>query len=236
MQIAARIKSLAAKLVAPIASASLLLGCGAFEESPPTPTPAPSASNLLADPGFEGLAPAWVVFPPAGAHEIVTGSAHGGASSIALKLSPAIGALAASQPLNPPAFPEFLSGYYRVEESDDSAFLQFVVKAAGGAPEEVREVRFVIAGTATEPEPSPQARYVFLSRDAPTVGEWTYFAYPISEAFEARTGVVPQAWTSIDISLEARLLDGGDGATVYFDDLYVGPQRGNPNRPKETTK
>jgi hypothetical protein len=235
MHIAARGKRLIAHLAAIAASASLV-ACGAFEESPPAPTPTPSASNLLADAGFEGLAPAWTVFPPANAHELTTTEAHNGAASMALHLSPQVPALAASQALNPAAFPEFLSGFYRVDGwPDEGGVLQFVVKAQGGAPEEVREVRFVIGGASDEPEPAPQARYVFLSRDRPAVGEWTYFGYPIALAFEGRTGAIPQAWTSIDISLEARSLDGTLRATVYFDDIYVGPQVGNPNRPKETT-
>lgn len=219
-----------------IAASLLMLGCGAFDESPPSPTPAPSAANLLVDAGFEGLAPAWTVFPPANAHEISTAAAHGGASSLAFHATPAVPALAASQALNPVAFPEFLSGYYRVDDwPDDGAVLQFVVKAAGGAPDEVREVRFIIAGADTEPEQSPTARYVFLSRNRPSVGEWTYFGYPIALAFEGRTGSIPQAWTSIDITLEVRTADG-DGVTVYYDDMYVGTQAANPNRPKETTK
>jgi hypothetical protein len=236
MHIVAHIKLLALKLVAPIVLASPLVGCGAFEESPPAPMSTPSASNLLADAGFEGLAPGWVAFPPAGANEIGDGTAHSGVSSMALHLSSTVGALAVSQSLNPPAFPEFLSGYYRVDEwPKDGAFLQFVVKAPGGAPDEVREVRFVIAGARLDPETAPQARFVFLSRDQPPTGEWTYFAYPIKVAFEAQTGAIPQAWTSVDVSLEARLLTQGE-VTVYFDDLYVGTQAGNPNAPKETTK
>ncbi len=223
--------------LAHIALAPLFVGCGAFEESGPAATPTPSASNLLADAGFEGLAPAWVAFPPARAHEIVEGTAHGGVSSIALYLSSDVGALAVSQSLNPPSFPEFLSGYYRVDDwPEDGAFLQFVVKAPGGGPDELREVRFVIAGASSDPEAAPDARFVFLSRDEPPLGEWTYFAYPIGLAFEARTGAAPQAWTSVDITLEARLETGEGAATVYFDDVYVGTQAGNPNRPKETTK
>jgi hypothetical protein len=235
MRIPVRGKALAAKLVAP-GLACLALACGAFEESPAPPTPTPSGANLLADPGFEGLAPAWVIFPPAGAHEIAPGQAHGGDSSLALHLSPAVGALSASQAVNPAAFPEFLSGFYRVEgPSADDVLLQFVVKAGGGAPGEVREMRFVIAGAASDPEQATEARYVFLSRDNPAEDEWTYFAYPVAAAFQAHTGAIPQAWSSVDVSLGARALSGNDAATVYFDDVYLGTQAGNPNRPKETT-
>ena len=218
-----------------ITLSALMLGCGAFDDSPPLPTPTPSAANLLVDAGFEGLAPAWTVFPPANAHEISTATAHGGASSLALHATAAVPALAASQGLNPSAFPEFISGYYRVDDDPDGAVLQFVVKATGGAPDEVREVRFVIAGADTEPEQSPTARYVFLSRDRPSIGEWMYFGYPIALAFEGRTGSIPQPWTSIDVTLEVRTT-GDDDVTVYYDDMYVGTQVANPNRPKETTK
>jgi hypothetical protein len=237
MNIAPRRSTFPATALAFIAWAALAAGCGAFEESSPPPSPVPGSANLLADGGFEGTAPAWVVFPPAGAHELTTEQSHSGTSSIALHLSQQVGALSATQSLNPASFPEFLSGYYRVDGwPDGEAYLQFVVKATGGAAEEVRELRFVIAGAASDPEPAPEARYVFLSRGAPASGEWVYFAYPIRQAFESRAGAVPQAWNSIDVSLEARSLAGESEGTVYFDDLFAGAQIDNPNRPKETTK
>jgi hypothetical protein len=232
----------AAALAASIGLLCLSIACGAFREEELPPEQLANA-NLLADAGFEGAAPAWVAFPPADAHQVVTDRAHSGESSMALRLGGDIAALSVSQSLNPNAFPEFVSGYYRVDDwPDGEAFLQFVVKVPGGSPEEVREVRFVIAGASVDPEPAPQARYVFLSRDAPSSGAWRYFAYPIRQAFETRVGAVPQAWTSVDISLEARMLavspEMADApeAVVYFDDMYVGLQAENPNRPNQTTK
>jgi hypothetical protein len=237
MDIAPRRSTSPATVLAFIAWAALAASCGAFEESALPHTPPAGSANVLADGGFEGTAPAWVPFPPAGAQELTTAESHSGASSMALHLSQQIGALSVTQSLNPAAFPEFLSGYYRVDGwPDGEAYLQFVVKATGGAPEEIRELRFVIGGAAADPEPAPQARYVYLSRSAPASGEWVYYAYPIRQAFEASAGAVPQAWNSIDISLEARSLSGTPDATVYFDDLYAGTQVDNPNRPKETTK
>jgi hypothetical protein len=74
-------------------------------------------------------------------------------------------------------------------------------------------------------------RYVFLSRDAPVVGEWTYFAYPLREAFIAEGFALPSGFSSLDFMLEIR--SSADDAHAYFDDLYMGTQAGNPNRPKE---
>jgi hypothetical protein len=226
-----------ARLLVPIACAAWSVACGVFDESPVVPAPTPSGENLLADGGFEGGATAWTAFPPAGAHEVTSSAAHGGASSMALRLSPSVSQLAVTQVLNPSTFPEFVSGFYRVDQwPEEGAFLQFVVSARGAAPDETREVRFVIAGVSTAPdeENSPLVRYVFLSRDDPVVGEWTYFAYPVRYAFQVTTGRVPEAWTSIDVSVEARSLTGAIESTAYFDDLYAGPQAGNPNRPKQT--
>jgi hypothetical protein len=224
-------------LLVSVALSAIVAACGAFEESPATPTPDASSANLLVDAGFEGAAPGWVAFPPAGADEISKDEAHSGRSSMALHLSPQVPALSVTQSLNPAAFPEFLSGYYRVDRwPRGRGYLQFVVKAPGGTPDEVREVRFIIAGAASDPDPPPHPPNVFLDRDGPPTDEWTYFAYPIAQAFQSVAGGVPQAWNSIDISVEAHQTADAGPVTAYFDDLYVGPQLDNPNRPKESTK
>lgn len=219
-----------------IAATLLIAGCGLLEESPPVATPTPAISNILIDPGFETSdPPAWRSLnnsPLVSSTEL----ARSGERSAALASDGADSV--AVQTVSVSEMPEFLSGYYRVEEWPDSAdaYLQFTVRAAGAGVEPVRALRFLIAGAAEEPEPpAPEVRFVFLSRDRPVVGEWTYFAYPVREAFVTRALAVPTGFSAIDITVEARSSGGGgEPITAYFDDLYLGPQAGNPNRPRET--
>jgi hypothetical protein len=144
---------------------------------------------------------------------------------------------AATQTLNVADVPEFFSGFYRVDDwpDDGSAYLQLTIRAASEGPEPVRALRFIIAGAAAEPEvPPPDLRYVFLSRDAPERGEWTYFGYPLRDAFVSEAFAVPSGFASLDVTIEVHSTTGEGGVTVHYDDLYFGPQSENPNRPKET--
>ena len=218
------------------ASAIVLANCGAFEESPPVPPPAGAASNLLIDPGFETTnPPAWLATGATAVEVLIPSEeqARNGTRSARFRTDGLRGAV---QSVNTAEFPEFLSGYYRVDSwpDDGSAYLQFSVRAPTGSFTLAPEIRFVIAGASGEPERSPGVPYVHLSRDAPVVGEWTYFAYPLRQAFIERLAVVPETWASIDVTVEARSAPGAPPVVAYFDDLYLGSQIGNPNKPKET--
>ncbi len=136
-----------------------------------------------------------------------------------------------------PEFPEFLSGFYRVDAwPGDGAYLRFTVYAPTGAFEAAPEIWFIIAGSAPAPSETSLAPTVFLSRAAPVIGEWTYFAYPLRQAFLDNVAAIPATWASIQVSVELRSGADGAEATAYFDDIYLGTQIGNPNRPKETTR
>jgi hypothetical protein len=218
------------------ASAAFVLlstACGAFEESPPKPTPAPTAANLLVDPGFE-LGTGWT----ARSLFLDTEHAHYGARSLGLFVNgpPGTGD-AAMQSVVTAELPEFLSGFYLVDDwPAGGAYLQFTVRAATGRYAVVPEVRFIIAGTGSEAAPSSLTPAVFLSRHAPATGEWTYFAYPLRQAFLDKTAAIPATSGSVDVSLELWSLSGGVQTTAFFDDIYLGPQTGNPNRPKQSTR
>ncbi len=214
------------------ATAVVIVGCGALDESPPTRTPAPSPTNLLVDPGFErGIG--WT----APSLLLDTENAHSGKRSVRLSVSGPLGSAdGAMQSVITAEFPEFLSGFYRVDTWPGSdAYLQFTVYAPSGAFEAAPEIRFIIAGSDSAPDPS-LAPAVFLSRAAPVTGEWTYFAYPLRQAFLDKVAAIPATWASVDVSLEVR--SGGDSAeaTAYFDDIYLGKQIGNPNRPNQSTR
>jgi hypothetical protein len=218
------------------AAAIALAGCGAFEESPAPPSPVPATSNLLLDPGFETTnPPAWLAVGSLTVEALIPTEerARGGTRSAVFRSDGLRGAV---QAVATPEFPEFVSGYYRVDSWPDggSAYLELSVRAPTGAFAPVPSVRFLLAGATADPEPSPDAPSVFLSRDAPAAGAWTYFAYPVRQAFIDKLAAVPPSWASIDVTVEVRSAAGAPLAVAYFDDLYLGSQAGNPNRPKET--
>jgi len=234
-------------LLVPILAGS---GCGLLDAPPPLATPSPPEGNLLSNPGFEDgdqgwLAPqqaAWTSFT------VVDGTAHGGSRSMRLRLpgDPSARSHTAGgmQALDTRVFPDFLSGFYRVDSWRPNAgqqYLQFVVRVIGGdlgdgAP--THEVRFVIAGAERDMPATRDAHLFFISRAAPAIGRWTYFSYPIGHAFESRFGKVPLRWDGIQLSFEVRYdnltVDAPfEAADVYFDDLYMGYQFQNPNRPAD---
>lgn len=217
-------------------------GCGLFADLPPLPTPRPSPTNLVVNAGFEDGEAPWVASgePP----RLTDALAHQGTRSMALVVRGEAAdegerRAGAVQQLATPAFPEFVSGFYRVEEwipNGAVMVLDFALTARGGGTS--REVR-VVLGT-SEPALAPPAEgtgYIYVSRDEPGTGEWEYFSYPVRRAFEQVFGAAPDGWETLDLSLavryEAKPAGGAVGAVVVLDDLYVGPQLGNPNRPDE---
>lgn len=232
-----------------LAVALVIAGCGVLDAPPPRPTPRPAAFNLFVNPGFEDGSQPWLSFQPADSppFSVSDAAAHSGAQSAHLVLEGDTNfaetrAAGATQEVKTSGFPEFVSGYYRVDSWDPQArlqYLEFVVRVSGAdlLPESpTHDVRFLIAGAPTDPTTTPDVHLIFLSRAAPVIGKWTYFAYPIKRAFESRFDRAPARWDSLQVSFEARY-DGWNGsapakaADVYFDDLYVGFQAGNPNRP-----
>ncbi len=226
--------------------------CGVFDAPPPVPTQSGASSNILVNPGFEEGGPPWIpsTIPPSDAPPVSLSDdrPHGGDRSAELKLDAATGeggtrAVSSVQGTAPAEFPEFVSGFYRITDWQPRATFQYVyftVTVHGGdfgngAP--AHEIRFVI-GAAIEPSLEPDVQYVFLSRNPPALGRWTYFSYPVRQAFADRFQHVPARWTSVDIGIGVRL-DGRDvqdapaSADVQYDDLYAGPQSANPNRPAD---
>jgi hypothetical protein len=238
-------------LLAALVAAPLGVGCGLFEELPPLATPTPSAANLIQNPGFENGTEPWFALQQDSwrPFEITDAVAHGGERSLSLELrgedadinTRIVGAI---QPINTTVFPEYVSGFYRVDDWNANAsfqYLQFVVVVRGGDFADqfgIHEVRFPIAGIDREPFFLSNARFLFLSRDEPKIGKWVYFGYPLRQAFSSRLGHVPTQWESIEAFFEVRY-DGklaeqpATGAHVYFDDLYAGPLLDNPNHPND---
>jgi hypothetical protein len=234
-----------------LATLSAASGCTVLEEAATTPTPTPGPSqNLLLNPGFEDGDAPWFSLqqPEWSPFEISERFARGGDRSLLLPLrddgsAANVRIAGAIQEVQPQQFPEFISGYYRVEgwEPDGVPFqyLQFVVVVHDADYQDefdVHEIRFPLAGAATEPFQLQNSRWLFLGRDPPREGRWVYFGYPLRQSFADKWAAAPTAWTKIALYLEVRY-DGrtaehsGMSGDVYFDDMYLGPQGGNPNRP-----
>ena len=228
----------------------VLLGgaCGIFDAPPPLPRTTPTADNLLSNPRFEDGDTPWIAGKQAGAQGFTVSDtvAHSGSHSLSLRLdgdasATGTGIAGASQTINPQAFPDYISGYFRVDEWRSSAtfqYLEFVISVRGGDfgdDIDVHELRFPLGGLDRQPPLPPNVQYLFLARAQPVLHQWVYFDYPLTQAF-TRAGKLPTRWTSIDVRFEARYdaktaEQPATSAQVYFDDLYAGPQANNPNRP-----
>jgi hypothetical protein len=232
----------------------LLGACTVLEEAAVTPTSTPApAPNLLLNPGFEGGDTPWIFRdqPEWSGFRTTEEAARSGEAGLRLELrdpgdASGVHIAGAVQEVRGLAeFPEFISGFYRVEDwqPQDVAFqyVQFVVVVAGGDygdEYDSHQIRVPLAGAESEPFQLLNARWLFLSRDQPVVGEWVYFGYPLRQAFIDKWGKAPATWDGIEIFLEVRYdgktaADSGMSADVSFDDLYLGTQAGNPNRPED---
>jgi hypothetical protein len=181
--------------------------------------------NLLINGGFEdGVAPWAGLLAP----RTTDARAHTGSASLELDRGGS-----AVQSLMVGEFPEFLSGFYYVDAwpDDGAGWLEAIVTVRQLDPAANKQVHLVIGGIDEQPEGSTDS-FVFLSRDAPATGAWTYFAYPLQDAFRRFAGGWPETWAAIDITLTYAGLPADEIA--LYDDVYAGPQAGNPNRPPES--
>jgi hypothetical protein len=247
----ALVSSIAALLLASLAA--FATACGLTQAEPAPATPTPVNANMLANPGFEAGSDPWQ-FPESPLNTpfaITPDQSNRGAHSLELTLltergSPGIRATGASQTLSSTTtFPEFASGYIRFadwQQSDPPVHAEFIVTVRGGDfgdAIDAHEVRFILAGLPVEPPGGSQGgtRYLFLNRDDPEdFDDWIYFGYPVLDAFRGKFGRVPSVWASIELSVQLRHFPRPEGsppsrAKVFFDDLYMGPQLLNPNRP-----
>jgi hypothetical protein len=226
--------------------------CGVFAEQPVVSTPtAVLDPNRLQNAGFESGEAPWYALEQGEWRRfaIADGFARTGEHSLKLELrgeeaaerTRIAGAIQRIEGGAP--FPEFLSGYYYVdrwEPIEPFQYLQFVVSIHGGNhPDggDIHQVRFIVAGAQRPPFTLSNAVFLFLRRGQPDIGEWTYFSYPILDAVRTRLGWDPVDWEFIEVFFEVRYDQKTIGtvaaADVYYDDLYIGQQALNPNRPDE---
>lgn len=211
--------------IAGCAIALLTSACGLYAGPEPQLTPTPARANLVDDAGFESGLGSWQSLGQVG----IGREARSGTRSIVLKSAGSAPA-AVSQTLRSKGVPEYVSGFYRADgwnAAPDAGSISFVI-ATGGGTTAGSGVRFFIAGARTASRGSNSSiSNLFISRGAPAVGAWTYFAYPVGEAVRQRLGSATAAGGEVTLSLEVQ------GGSVSFDDLYAGTQFDNPNRPPQ---
>jgi hypothetical protein len=218
----------------------LLAGCGGNGGN--------TGGNSLLNGGFESGTEPWHTMDSPSwspSFQVTDAVAHGGSHSVHLQLTPpGVPSLnrvfGVVQDLAPAELPEYLSGYYRVDnwqKGTDIQYLQFVVivfsddpvaSAAGNI-----QIRYLLAGAATEPFEIGNAKFVFIDKADPQQGEWVHFGRNIRDDFKNLWGAVPQKVTSVRAFFEARFdspteIQPQMAGDVYYDDLYLGPQSQAP--------
>jgi len=209
--------------------------------------PVEGQANLFRNPGFESGEDPWCVLrlPK---FEVSQEQSHSGQSGALLQmqvLAETTGDMVyyLVHEVAPGEFPEFISGYYRVEKwtkGTPKQYLQFSVIVAeatnlpGGFSN--HQVRYPLAGISEDPFAISNAFFVYIGREEPTIGQWVYFERNVKQDFESLWGAVPEGFSKIRVLFEVRFDDKEAGAPaeaeVYYDDLYMGPASENPNRPE----
>jgi len=203
-----------------------------------------ATANLLSNAGFEsGVDPWHAMDSPSWSPDFdVAGNlAHDGSHSVHLSLTPpdtpALNRVfGVVQDIELTDLPEYVSGYYRVEnwqKGTDFQYLQFVVIVFTSDPQtgqtSNKQIRYLLAGAASESFEIGNAKFVFIDEAEPRQSAWVHFGRNIRDDFEELWGSVPQNITSIRVFFEARFDSPAEirpqmAGDVYYDDLYVGPQ------------
>jgi hypothetical protein len=226
----------------------LLAGCGGGRSGVPSQTPGGESGNLLQNPGFEQGVDPWHTMDTAGwsrDFDVNAGLAHSGAYSAHLKLVPppepspnrVFGVV---QDIDTSEVPEYVSGYYRVENWQKATPIQYLqcavivfVKDPVTGVTTNTQIRYLLAGAATEPFPIGNAKFIFINKSDPAIGQWVHFGRNVREDFQQAWGSVPKNVTSVRIFFETRYdsptaIQPQMAGDVYYDDLYAGSKAGAP--------
>ncbi len=203
--------------------------------------------NLLTNPGFEEGTDPWYSMETTGwgaPFDVSDTVAHSGTHSAHLAMRPPSAPVqhqvyGAVQSLTPKTFPEFLSGFYRVQnwqKGTEHQYLQFVVIAILPEGQGNIQIRYLLAGTATDPFRIDNAKFVYLTKEEPKIGEWVYFERKIADDFQQLWGTVPENVQELRIFFEGRYdfeteSTGNMSGDVYYDDLHVGSKADAPSFP-----
>lgn len=218
-----------------LAAAIIITACGGGKERIASQSPA--QVNVLRNPGFETGREPWLSLEPP---DFILSDelAHTGQASALLQMRADPQQEGAKvfylvQEVAPEKFPEVVSGNYQVTEWTRGTalqYLQFVVIAFGadnmpdGFPN--HQIRYILAGIDREPFRIDNARFVFLSREDPPLGQWVPFRANLRDDFQRLWGAVPEGYEKIRVLFEVRYdskaRGESPGADVYYDDLYLG--------------
>lgn len=204
--------------------------------------PKTSGPNFFVNPSFEEGENPWFVLKETG---FVTTNevSHSGNSSALLRMDEPAAANGTKiwyliQEVKPSELPEIISGYYLVrnwEKNTASQYVQLavVVSHADNFPRIFPnyQIRYILNGLTEPPFNVPNAKFIFLGPENPTVGEWVSFERNLRADFEEVWGIVPSDYDCLRFLFGVRYDDkvSGDGpakADVYFDDLYLGSAEG----------
>lgn len=142
------------------------------------------------------------------------------------------------QEVTPDHLPQYISGWYRVEDWQRGAlkqYIQVVVIARGSSvvPEGLAQVpnfqvSMVLAGIDQTPFPITNRRFHFDGPMEPEQDEWQFFEFDLHQMFDQLWGVQPENFEALKVFFEVRYDYRGTGpsakADVYFDDLYIGDE------------
>ena len=207
--------------------------------------PIEGQANLLRNSGFElGQDPWCSLHPPN--FKVSQNQFHSGQSSALLQMRSSSQTTGDKiyylvQEVLPQEFPEFVSGYYQVEnwtKGTPKQYLQFVVIAFGATnlpgyfPN--HQIRYPLAGISEDPFAIANAFFLYVGKDEPLSSQWVYFERNIKQDFQQLWGAVPEGFDKIRVLFEVRYDDKKAGAAaeadVYWDDLYMGLASENLNR------
>jgi hypothetical protein len=178
---------------------------------------------------------------------LADGVAHSGEHSAHMEMRAAQEAGAkvfgAVQEVKPKEFPELISGYYRVGQwtrGTGTQYLQFAVIAfgaknmPGGFPN--HQIRYLLAGIDHPPFAISNAKFIYVGTEEPVANGWVYFERNVRQDFIEQWGAAPEGFSMIRVLFEVRYDDKEAGVTtpaadVFYDDLYLGPAKENPNAP-----
>lgn len=204
-----------------------------------------ATGNLFRNASFEDGSEPWYSLSendPSADFQLTQDLAHTGTGSAVLRMDDPANASGAKvyyliQDVNPEEFPEYIEGYYRVENWRHATlrqYLQFVVIALDPTNNPTAatnyQIRYILAGIDSPPFDIGNAHFQFLSREEPIEGEWVHFSANVREDFERLWNAVPRDYSFLRILFEVRWdsknsNDGAPRADVYYDDLYFGDKR-----------
>jgi hypothetical protein len=227
----------------------LLAGCGGGNSGASLQSPSSQTGNLLQNPGFEQGADPWHTMQSTGwspDFDVNGNVAHSGAHSVHVKLGPPPQpaqdwVFGVAQDMNTNEVPEYVSGYYRVEnwqKATPSQYLQcavivFYKDPSTGATTNT-QVRYLLAGASAAPFRIDNAKFIFVDKSEPATGQWVHFSRDLRQDFQQAWGSLPQNVTSVRIFFEARYdsptaIQPNLAGDVYYDDLYAGSKAGAPD-------